>query len=188
MPEPPTTPPQITAETLTKQLAELSRLRDEFEQTKQTCVGGDDPVTEAEFEAWLKSFGELGDYEQANFPRYRRCMEAYEELGYKCNEIELLPMMSRHPAVTELAQLFPSLRDAPGVEPFDEFRFEEWTKTEATSMAKHAAKFVLSVWEDMPQSFNLTEAFRDWDDEHREAYIAWFNRPLMPRREMWGKF
>ena len=39
----------------------------------------------------------------------------------------------------------------------------------------------------MPQAFNLTEAFRDWDDEHREAYVAWFKQPLMPQRELWGK-
>ena len=53
--------------------------------------------------------------------------------------------------------------------------------------AKHAAKLVQSVWENMPQAFNLTEAFRDWDDEHREAYVAWFQRPLMPQRQLWGK-
>lgn len=47
----------ITAELLTEQLAGLSRLKHEFEETKRECVGGDDPVSEAEFEAWQKNFG-----------------------------------------------------------------------------------------------------------------------------------
>lgn len=113
-------------------------------------------------------------------------MEAYEAFGYKCNEIQFLPPMSPNLAVAELASMFPSLREAPGLEQFDEFQFVDWMKAEASPMAKHAAKLVLSVWENVPQAFNLTEAFRDWDDEHREAYVAWFQRPLMPRRALWG--
>ncbi len=177
----------ITAKMLTEQLAGLSRLKNEFEQTKRECVGGEDSVSEAEFEAWLKSFGHVSEAAENDFPRYRRCMEAYEAFAYKCNEIQFLPLMSPNLAVAELAYIFPSLRKAPGLEPFDEGRFEDWMKTEASPVAKHAAKLVLSVWENEPQSFNLTEAFCDWDDEHREAYVAWFNRPLMPQRELWGK-
>lgn len=177
----------ITAEMLADQLAKLSRLKDEFERTKRECVGGDDPVNEAEFEAWLKSFGDACEIETANFPRYRRCMDAYEAFSDKSNEIQFLPLLSLNPAVAELANMFPSLREAPGLDPFEELRFEDWTKTEASAAAKHAARLVLSAWENEPHSFNLTEAFQDWDDEHREAYVAWFWRPLMPQRELWGK-
>jgi len=180
-------PGPITAPLLAKHLNELSRLKAVFGMAKQTCVGGDDLVSEAEFEAWLNSFGDLGEHEHADFPRYRRCMESYEAFGYKFNEIQFLPLSSPNLAVAELANMFPSLRGASGLDPFDEVCFEEWVKMEASGMAKHAARFVLSVWENMPHAFNLTDAFRDWDDEHREAYIAWLQRPLMPQRELWGK-
>ncbi len=182
-------PNLITAEMLAEQLKELSQLRDEFEQTKQTCVGGDDPVSEEEFTSWLGSFGHLllTEDESNNFPRYQRCMEAFGRYGLLANHIQHLPLLSPNPTVTELANIFPSLRNAPGLDPFDELRFEKWMKEEASLQARHAARLVLSVWENMPQAFSITEAFRDWDDEHREAYVAWFQRPLMPQRELWGK-
>lgn len=171
---------------LTERLAELSRLKDEFEQTKQECVGGDDSVSEAEFDTWLKNFGHASEAEQANFPRYRRCMEAFETVCYKSNEIQFLPLLSPNRAIASLANMFPSLREAPGLEPFDENRFGEWMNSEASSAGKHAARLVLSVWENVPHAFNLIEAFQDWDDEHREAYVVWFQQPLMPQRELWG--
>jgi len=159
MSEQPIDPNFITAEMLTEQLVGLSRLKNEFEQTKRECVGGEDSVSEAEFEAWLKSFGHVSEAEASGFPRYRRCMEAYEALACKCNEIQFLPLLSPNPVVVELANMFPSLRDAPGLEPFDEGRFEGWMTTEASPMAKHAAQLVLSVWENVPHAFNLAEAF-----------------------------
>ena len=110
-----------------------------------------------------------------------------KEFCDRSNHIQFLPLLSPKPAVTELAHTFPSLREAPGLEPFDELRFEKWMQEKASLQAQHAARLVLSVWENVPQAFNLSDAFRDWDDEHREAYVAWFQRPLMPQRELWGK-
>jgi len=187
MSEQPPSPNFITAEMLAEQLAGLSRLKNEFEQTKRECVGGDDPVSDAEFATWRNNFGQPCEIDENSFPRYRRCMEAYSEVDDRSNYIQHLPLLNPNPAFTELANMFPSLRGAPGVDPFDEILFEQWRETEISLQAKHAARLVQSVWENMPQAFNLTEAFRDWDDEHREAYVAWFQRPLMPQRELWGK-
>lgn len=177
----------ITASCLARLFVELATLRDAYEQAKQTCVGGDDLVSEAEFQLWAARFGWPSEEELANFPRYQRCMDAYSELNYKLNHIRNLPLLVPNSTVGELAQLFPSLREAPGLEPFDEHRFADWMDKDASPQALHAAKLVLSVWENQPSFFNLTEAFRDWDDEHREAYVAWFTRPLMPQREIWGE-
>ena len=107
MSEQPADPNFITAETLTEQLAWLSRLKNEFEQTKRECVGGEDSVSEVEFEAWLKSFGHVDEAEANDFPRYRRCMEAYEAFACKCNEIQFLPLTTPNLVVAELAHRFP---------------------------------------------------------------------------------
>ncbi len=187
MPVQPVGQTPITAAFLAEQLAELSQLKEEYELARRTCVGGDDPVSEAEFDAWLKSFGDVGEFDEQDFPRYRRCMAAYEAFADRSSYVQYLPLLGPNPDVTELAHMFPSLRDAPGLEPFDEGRFETWMQEEASVQARHAARLVLSVWENVPQAFNLTDAFRDWDDEHREVYVAWFQRPLMPQRELWGK-
>lgn len=103
------------------------------------------------------------------------------------NYLEHLPSLLHNPVVAELAHLFPSLQDAPHLDPFDEYRFRDWMDNEASPQAKHAAHFVLCVWENAPRSFDLAAAFRDWDTEHREAYAAWFQRPLMPQRYLWGR-
>ena len=113
-------------------------------------------------------------------------MQAYQTFAERSSYVQYLPLLGPHSAVVELAHMFPSLREAPGLDPFDEVRFEVWMKEDASLQAQHAAKLVFSVWENMPQAFKLTDAFRDWDDEHREAYVAWFRRPLMPQRELWG--
>jgi hypothetical protein len=187
MSELPSSPTPINAEKLSDLLVELSRLKDEFERAKQTCVGGEDSIGEAQFQEWANRFGIPDSDDLANFPRYRRCMDSYEACSDQVNRIRHLPLLEPNSAVAELGRLFPSLRDAPGLEPFDESRFEEWMKSEASPIAVHAARFVLSVWENEPNFFNIVEAFRDWDDEHRDAYVAWFRRPLMPQRQLWGE-
>lgn len=187
MPQQPSSQSPITATTLARHLAELSRLKDEFKLAQHTCVGGSDPVKEAEFNAWVKHLGRPDELEEQYVPRYRCCMEAFEAYSDKSNEVEFLPLLSPNLALAELAKLFPSLRDAPGLDPFDEVRFADWMKSDAPPQAVHAARLVLSVWENTPSTFNLIEAFQNWDDEHREAYVAWFQRPLMPQRQLWGE-
>ena len=52
-------------------------------------------------------------------------------------------------AMTRLAKLFPSLRDAPGVEPWDAIKFLDWLCSGAATSGNTAAGlFVLGVWND----------------------------------------
>jgi hypothetical protein len=52
-------------------------------------------------------------------------------------------------SMTRLAKMFPSLRDVPGVEPWDATRLLEWLCGPApTSGSTWAALFVLGVWND----------------------------------------
>jgi len=37
-------------------------------------------------------------------------------------------------------------------------------------------------------SFYVAEAFAAWDDEHREAYVHWLRRPVVPQEHLWGQF
>lgn len=110
-------------------------------------------------------------------------------------------------AVTRLARTFPTLRPADGVAPgsdFDPDAFEAWATSGAPSHgALLAASFVLAVfngsqvsatrrrtkeglyrhavehpWKVRP--FDAVEALATWDDDHREAFLAWAQDPWWP--------
>ena len=93
--------------------------------------------------------------------------------------------------MTRLATLFPSLRAAPGVSPWNANEFLRWATSGVLSHGEVlAAKFVLGVWnsstdwEDTAREmklikpdqtfsrFDLFEAMNVWDQEHVNAALA----------------
>ena len=103
-------------------------------------------------------------------------------------------------AMTRLAQSFPSLQKAPGVEPWEPLTFLRWAASGVLSHGEVlAAKFVLSVWDpgqdwekvardnkimSDPKArfarFDVFEAMNGWDQEHISAMLAWIDLPFFP--------
>ena len=101
-------------------------------------------------------------------------------------------------AMAALAQSFPTLRGADGVEPWDVDRFLSWLCGPAPSHgALHAGRFVLGVWNrttdwceatrglgleggELLSRLDLVDAVGTWDDEHRAACWRWMEGPFWP--------
>jgi len=71
------------------------------------------------------------------------------------------------------------------VKPFNAAALDKWSKTATIPrQARHAARFVLSVWDSTNRwkagPFNVHDALAAWDDEHREAFAEWAARPWWP--------
>lgn len=95
---------------------------------------------------------------------------------------------------------FPSLRDAPGTDPFDAETLLDWALGPvSTSGSWHAVLFCLQVWNSTTDwcaaaktwgllkknakrfaPFNFVRAFQTWDDEHRAAFMAYAELPFNP--------
>lgn len=91
------------------------------------------------------------------------------------------------PQMTALAERFPCLRGVDGVSPFDVDALAAWAKKNprCTHAGTHAVAFLLSVWNGRPEAFGLrpfhfTNAWGTWDDDHREAFLAWARDPFWP--------
>ena len=106
---------------------------------------------------------------------------------------------SREPSILWIAMLFPSLRLAPGLRPWNVDEFLRWATSGVLSHGEVlAAKFVLAVWnpstdwegfareEEILEDdehfarFDLFEAMKVWDPEHRDAALKWIERPFFP--------
>lgn len=101
-------------------------------------------------------------------------------------------------AMTTLVRLFPTLRDAMGVEPWDLDLFLAWACGAHSSGMLHAAKFVLSVWNPTTDwnefahekgflsagerlaPFNMHDALGAWDFAHRDAFAKWVHGAFWP--------
>lgn len=102
-------------------------------------------------------------------------------------------------SMTRLAKLFPSLRQAPGVEPWNVDELLRWAASGVLSHGEVlAAKFVLSVWnpgtdwEEIAREdglledgqrfrrFDLFEAMNVWDSEHIRVTLTWIESPFFP--------
>lgn len=71
------------------------------------------------------------------------------------------------------------------VRPFNAEALDKWSKAGTiTRQQRHAALFVLSVWDSTHRwkcgRFDLHTALAAWDDEHREAFAEWAARPWWP--------
>ena len=83
-----------------------------------------------------------------------------------------------------LARSFPTLSGADGVEPFDPEALDLWACGPVPgNSAKHAARFVLSVWDAGADwqcgPFNLARAAGTWDGRHLTALRAWLADPWL---------
>ncbi len=80
-----------------------------------------------------------------------------------------------------LARTFPSLRKAPGVDPWIPHELNRWAVGPASSGERHAARFVLAVWDNDAGwecgRFDVVEALTAWDEPHRRAFLAWAYEP-----------
>jgi len=118
--------------------------------------------------------------------------------------------LNLYPKMTALAQSFPTLEIAPGVEPFDPDRLDEWASSGAPSHgALYAARFILAVWAGRAGRmgkarksrkkdgwhgewsfslvtpwrcgpFDVVDALGTWDWHHRNAFVAWAQGPWWP--------
>lgn len=81
-----------------------------------------------------------------------------------------------------LCDAFHCLHRKPGTSPFNADELDEWASTVASSGERHAARFVLAVynqyaeWESGP--FNVVQAMNAWDDRNREAFRLWAAQPF----------
>lgn len=87
--------------------------------------------------------------------------------------------------MTRLARSFPTLRCAPGVEPWSPDELDAWAcGPEPGSGAQHAARLVLAIWNDTTPwrcgRFDLIAAVSTWDAEHIEAMRAWAATRWLP--------
>ncbi|HVK70365.1 MAG TPA: hypothetical protein VM694_38190 [Polyangium sp.] len=93
---------------------------------------------------------------------------------------------ARRLGIITLALSFPTLHDAPGVNPWAPDRLAAWAKSSASSGGRHAAAFVLGVYSrTLPAMlglpFDMHAAVETWDAEHLAAFQAWVADPWWPR-------
>lgn len=95
-------------------------------------------------------------------------------------------MHNNYPKFTALARKFPTfaagspLRDTPGIEPFDAMALNSWVKQDrGSSGQKLAARFVLMAFNSSVYGdhFDLAEALRVWDRDHRAVLSAFIMDP-----------
>jgi hypothetical protein len=83
--------------------------------------------------------------------------------------------------MTALASQFHVLRNAPGIAPWDLVRLDEWAISGVSDGERHAAAFVLHVWNAHHQwqvgRFDAIEALLTWDKANREAFLEWVKNP-----------
>lgn len=87
--------------------------------------------------------------------------------------------------MTAFVRTFPCLRKASGTELWDAVMFDRWAAATPLSHGQAVtAQFVLALWDpDRPwQSgrFDLMEALRVWDEQHRAAFLTWAGDPWWP--------
>ncbi len=101
--------------------------------------------------------------------------------------------------MTRLAQMFPTLREADGVAPWEPEALMRWAVSSGalTSGSAHAVAFLLNVWNSRVDwrevaaevgltdtgelfAFNCAEAIACWDEAHAAAFLAWCRDPFHP--------
>lgn len=95
--------------------------------------------------------------------------------------------MTNQQRIYLLALSFPSLSsatDAP-LKGWDPIRLAEWAaRPHLSEGARHAARFVLSVWDPFTEwaagRFDIHEAMKTWDDGNLQAFREWIDDPWWP--------
>lgn len=83
------------------------------------------------------------------------------------------------------ARTFPSMAMAAGVKPWDANVLDQWAADTPVSRGQFiTAQFLLTVWDPANAwrcgRFDLMDAMRVWDGQHRSAFLAWANDPWWP--------
>jgi hypothetical protein len=101
----------------------------------------------------------------------------------------------RRLAMSQLANLFPTMRGVPGTNPWNVEKLIAWLNTGApTSGSWHAAMFLLGVWNPSTKwnqegvrmrkgasgKFDLFAAYAAWDHKHIQAMQEWIAAPFWP--------
>ncbi len=90
----------------------------------------------------------------------------------------------RRERMTELAQSFPCLRDAWGIEPFEPGELNRWASSGVSHGERITASFILAVWDSATEweagRFDLMEALNVWSPSHREPFLSWASDPWWP--------
>lgn len=83
--------------------------------------------------------------------------------------------------VTSLANQFYVLKNAPGVAPWDPAKLDEWASGAVSDGERHAAAFVLHVWNPYGQwhvgRFDVMAALSVWDEGNRRPFAEWAKNP-----------
>jgi hypothetical protein len=83
--------------------------------------------------------------------------------------------------MASLASQFPVLENAPGVNPWDSLRLDEWASGGVSHSERHAAAFVLHVWNPRHDwkagRFDVMAALWVWDAENRRPFVEWAKNP-----------
>lgn len=92
---------------------------------------------------------------------------------------ERAPRMAR---LRAMCSSFPALEGAPGIEPWEPDVLDEWAAgPDGESGARHAAAFVLELWDSRARwrvgVFEFVVAMRQWDEQNRQAFLAWAKTP-----------
>lgn len=86
--------------------------------------------------------------------------------------------------MTRLAESFPALAGKPGVFPWDPDELDGWASSVASSGERHAAAFVLGVWNKYAEfkvgRFDLHKSMACWDPGNLRALVAWIQAPFFP--------
>jgi hypothetical protein len=80
-----------------------------------------------------------------------------------------------------LANQFPVLENAPGINDWNPEKLDEWAAGKASSGERHAAAFVLRVWNYYNDwkvgQFDVMAALSTWDEENRRPFVEWARKP-----------
>lgn len=141
-----------------------------------------------------------GDDERALDDAVRQIDEAQDRAAQR----DALWGTDNRARMTRLCKSFPTLVMADGVEPWNAERFLRWVLTSGApgSGARHAAKFVLQVWNSETDwaawartpvaddglgisdaelaPFNVCQALGVWDADHADAFRTWCYLPFWP--------
>jgi len=86
--------------------------------------------------------------------------------------------------MTDFVRTFPTMRDVPGVDPWDAEELQAWAQGPRSHGERVTARFLLSVWDPLLawqlDPFDLMEALRIWDPGHHQAFLRWAADPWWP--------
>ena len=189
----PQSPNDPTVDEIERLLSEYARLKKEIAEVKKAIIGTDLPVPDEAWDNWLAEQMQKAEEEaerevpadQVIFVVRPTCADEelfkrFESLNSELNDLtDFCTEWSFYREVDlclELVRLFPSLDDCADAIIASPFEFAEWVEHyDSATNAFHAARFVAeNCFQDarLTPRFDLLEAFRVWDDDHKKAYLT----------------